>query len=150
MKKALIAGCILSGLAASAAPSVALPPFTITGRVVNYGRQSVSEVSSGNAEIRAYKSDGTLVARSQIATEENLVENYRRVIPLSSSESPTSASVGEKLSFQVQQQDVGQIQQLHLVQHQGGLRPPQSGAHHLQELFLAHLKAQGAPVMHQH
>ncbi len=106
MKKALIAGCILSGLAASAAPSVALPPFTITGRVVNYGRQSVSEVSSGNAEIRAYKSDGTLVARSQIATEENLVENYRLVIPLSSSESPTSASVGEKLSFQVQQQDV--------------------------------------------
>lgn len=106
MKSGIALVCALCGVSAAAAPSVALPPFTITGRVVNYDRQSVSEVNAGNAEIRAYKSDGTLVARSRIATEENFTENYRLVVPLASSNSAYAATVGERLSFQVQQQDV--------------------------------------------
>ena len=106
MKVTIFAMFAACAAAALAEPSVSLPPFTITGRVVNYDRQSVSEVNSGNAEIRAYKSDGTLVARSRIATDDNYTENYRLVVPLSSASNACAACVGEKLSFQVQQQDV--------------------------------------------
>ena len=105
MKLALSGIFAFAGLVASAAPCVALPPFTITGRIVNACRQSVSEVNSGNAEIRAYKADGTLVARSPIVTEADFTENYRLVVPLASAPAPTSASIGEKLSFQIQQQN---------------------------------------------
>lgn len=106
MKTYLLACFALCGISAIAAPSVSLPPFTITGRIVNANRQSVSEVNSGNAEIRAYKSDGTLIARSPIVTEKDFTENYRLVVPLASGSSPAAASVGEKLSFQVQQQNL--------------------------------------------
>ena len=105
MKKAMFALFAMCAASAIADSSVALPPFTITGRIVNFNRQSVSEVNSNNAEIRAYKSDGTLVARSRIATAENYTENYRLVVPLSTGSSTTAASVGEKLSFQIQQQE---------------------------------------------
>ena len=84
MKDAVFAIIAMCGAAVLAGPSVSLPPFTITGRIVNFDRQSVSEVASGDAEIRAYKSDGTLVARSLIATETNFTENYRLVVPLAS------------------------------------------------------------------
>ncbi len=106
MKDAVFAIIAMCGAAALAGPSVSLPPFTITGRIVNFDRQSVSEVASGDAEIRAYKSDGTLVARSLIATETNFTENYRLVVPLASASNACAACVGEKLSFQVQQHDV--------------------------------------------
>lgn len=106
MKDTIFAICALCASAALAEPSVSLPPFTITGRVVNYDRQSVSEVNAGNAEIRAYKSDGTLVARSRIATDKDFTENYRLVVPLASASNACAACVGEKLSFQVQQQNV--------------------------------------------
>ena len=106
MKKAMFALFAMCAASAIADSSVALPPFTITGRIVNFNRQSVSEVNSNNAEIRAYKSDGTLVARSRIATEQNFTENYRLVVPLASTSNACAACVGEKLSFQVQQQNV--------------------------------------------
>ena len=67
-----------------------------SGRIVNFDRQSVSEVNSNNAEIRAYKSDGTLVARSRIATADNYTENYRLVVPLSTGSSTTAAKSRSK------------------------------------------------------
>ena len=106
MNNVLFASFAMCAASVFADPAVALPPFTITGRIVNFNRQSVSEVNAGNSEIRAYRSDGTLVARSRIATAENCTENYRLVVPLATGSMPTAARVGETLSFQVQQQDV--------------------------------------------
>ncbi len=96
----LVGGAALT--ATFAAPTVSVPPFVYTGRIVNYEGASYDSVAAKKAEIRARK-DGKLIARSSIAAlDGDTSANYTLVIPMSSDASATDvAQKGDKLTFEI-------------------------------------------------
>lgn len=96
----LVGGAALT--AAHGAPTVSVPPFVYTGRIVNYEGDSYDSVASKKAEIRARK-NGKLIARSTIAAlEGDTSANYTLVIPMSTDSSATDAAYkGDKLTFEI-------------------------------------------------
>ena len=77
-------------------PSVALPPFVLTGRVVDYGGAGLK-----SAEVRVRK--GTLLlARSAVGSfGEDTSANYSVAVPMSNKEIPTAAKAGDLLSVEI-------------------------------------------------
>lgn len=102
---ALTAALLVGGAALTAAhgaPTVSVPPFVYTGRIVNYEGDSYDSVATKKAEIRARK-NGKLIARSTIAAlEGDTSANYTLVIPMSTDSSATDAAYkGDKLTFEI-------------------------------------------------
>lgn len=102
MKRIFSLSVLAAFVAAASAANLDLPAYTFTGRVMTYDRMSLAETTSG-AEIRVRKAaDRTLLSTSRILRQENFSENYRLQIPLSLTESPTTATTNTVLAFEVQ------------------------------------------------
>ncbi len=100
----LSAALVMGGAAltdAHGAPTVSVPPFVYTGRIVNYEGDSYA-VTAKKAEIRARK-NGKLIARSTIAQlSGDTSANYTLVIPMSNDDTATDAAKkGDKLTFEI-------------------------------------------------
>ena len=77
-------------------PSVALPPFVLTGRVVDYGGAGLK-----SAEVRVRKGS-LLLARSAVGSfGEDTSANYSVAVPMSNKEIPTAAKAGDLLSVEI-------------------------------------------------
>ena len=83
-------------LSASAIEPAPLPPFIVTGRVVDYDGAGLK-----TAEVRVRKA-GTLLARSKVgAFEDDTPCNYAVSVPMSSSDVPTAACTGDALTLEI-------------------------------------------------
>ncbi|MDD4101849.1 MAG: hypothetical protein PHU80_04365 [Kiritimatiellae bacterium] len=98
MKKgfAIILVGILS-VSAATAGTVALPPFTYTGRLMNNLRVAYTE----GVTIYARNTNGVLLARAPVFAPDISVRNYALSVPLASAPTEKTAVVGERLVFEV-------------------------------------------------
>jgi len=92
--------CLCALAAASAAcaddPCVALPPFVITGRVVDYGGAGLK-----SAEVRVRKGS-LLLARGEVGSSgEDTPANYSVAVPMSNKDVPTAAVAGDLVSIEI-------------------------------------------------
>ena len=87
--------CLLSASAAQA--PVALPPFIITGRIIDYRGAGVQ-----SAEVRVRKG-GTLLVRGKVDPfDADTSANYALSVPMSTTDIPTAASTGDALSLEIE------------------------------------------------
>lgn len=91
------ASCLAASLAACGADeSVALPPFVVTGRVIDYDGAGLK-----SAEVRVRK-DGKLLARGKVGSfAADTPCNYSVSVPMSSTDMPTAACAGDSLTLEV-------------------------------------------------
>ncbi len=89
--------CLLALLSASAAqPTVALPPFIITGRITDARGAGIQ-----SAEVRVRKGE-TLLARGNVGSfDADTSANYALAVPMSNAEIPTAASSGDALTLEI-------------------------------------------------
>ena len=92
--------CLCALAAASAAfaddPCVALPPFVITGRVVDYGGAGLK-----SAEVRVRKGS-LLLARGEVGSSgEDTPANYSVAVPMSNRDVPTAAVAGDLVAIEI-------------------------------------------------
>ena len=94
--KLMLATVLLASAAFADEPSVALPPFVLTGRVVDYGGEGLK-----SAEVRVRK--GTLLlARSAVGSfGEDTSANYSVAVPMANKEVATAAKAGDFLSIEI-------------------------------------------------
>ena len=86
----------LAVFSASAAPTVALPPFIITGRIID-----VRGAGLQSAEVRVRKGE-TLLARGNVGSfDADTSANYALAVPMSNAEIPTAASSGDALTLEI-------------------------------------------------
>lgn len=81
------------------AQTVMLPPFTYTGRIVNYNNASLADITD-TAEIRARK-NGQLIARSKIVNVPDSICNFSLSVPMASDALSGAAITGDQLTFEV-------------------------------------------------
>ena len=81
---------------ASAAPTVALPPFIITGRITDARGAGIQ-----SAEVRVRKGE-TLLARGNVGSfDADTSANYALAVPMSNAAIPTAASSGDALTLEI-------------------------------------------------
>lgn len=81
---------------ASAAPTVALPPFIITGRIIDARGAGLQ-----SAEVRVRKGE-TLLARGNVGSfDADTSANYALAVPMSNADIPTAASTGDALTLEI-------------------------------------------------
>ena len=81
---------------AAAQPAVSLPPFIITGRIIDYRGSGLS-----SAEVRVRKGS-TLLARGNVGKfEADTSANYALSVPMSNVDIPTAASTGDALTLEI-------------------------------------------------
>ena len=86
----------LAVFSASAAPTVALPPFIITGRIID-----VRGAGLQSAEVRVRKGE-TLLARGNVGSfDADTSANYALAVPMSNADIPTAASTGDALTLEI-------------------------------------------------
>jgi len=85
------------GTGVASADTVALPPFTYAGRVMNYLRVPYAS----GVTVYARNTNGTLLARASVFTSESSSRNYALPVPLASVRTEKTAVVGESLVFEV-------------------------------------------------
>ena len=86
---------LLSAPAAAQEP-VSLPPFVVTGRVIDYDGAGLK-----SAEVRVRKG-GTLLARGKVGSfNADTPCNYAVSVPMSSTDMPTAACTGDSLTLEV-------------------------------------------------
>ena len=86
----------LAVFSASAAPTVALPPFIITGRIIDTRGAGLQ-----SAEVRVRKGE-TLLARGNVGSfDADTSANYALAVPMSNAEIPTAASSGDALTLEI-------------------------------------------------
>ena len=86
----------LAVFSASAAPTVALPPFIITGRIIDARRAGLQ-----SAEVRVRKGE-TLLARGNVGSfDADTSANYALAVPMSNADIPTAASTGDALTLEI-------------------------------------------------
>ena len=94
-----LVSCLLTLLcasSASAAPTVALPPFIITGRIID-----VRGAGLQSAEVRVRKGE-TLLARGNVGSfDADTSANYALAVPMSNADIPTAASTGDALTLEI-------------------------------------------------
>ena len=91
--------CLTAVAAYAIDESVSLPPFVVTGRVIDYDGAGLK-----SAEVRVRKGE-TLLARGNVGTfDADTPCNYAVSVPMSSKDIPTAAYVGDRLTLEV---DVG-------------------------------------------
>ena len=87
--------CLLSASAAQA--PVALPPFIITGRIIDYRGAGVQ-----SAEVRVRKGI-TLLVRGKVGpSDADTSANYALSVPMSNTDIPTAASTGDALTLEIE------------------------------------------------
>lgn len=93
----LCVSCLAANMAARAADELAsLPPFLVTGRVIDYDGAGLK-----SAEVRVRK-DGKLLARGKVGSfAADTPCNYSVSVPMSSTEIPTAACAGDSLTLEV-------------------------------------------------
>lgn len=96
-RNAIGAAVVCAAAAVEAAtPSVALPPFIITGRVIDYLGAGLS-----SAEVRVRK-DGVLLARGSVGDiGADSSANYAVTVPMASTQIATAASQGDTLVLEI-------------------------------------------------
>ena len=86
----------LAVFSASAAPTVALPPFIITGRIIDARGAGLQ-----SAEVRVRKGE-TLLARGNVGSfDADTSANYALAVPMSNAAIPTAASSGDALTLEI-------------------------------------------------
>ena len=86
----------LAVFSASAAPTVALPPFIITGRITDARGAGIQ-----SAEVRVRKGE-TLLARGNVGSfDADTSANYALAVPMSNAAIPTAASSGDALTLEI-------------------------------------------------
>ena len=86
----------LAVFSASAAPTVALPPFIITGRIIDARGAGLQ-----SAEVRVRKGE-TLLARGNVGSfDADTSANYALAVPMSNADIPTAASTGDALTLEI-------------------------------------------------
>ena len=86
----------LAVFSASAAPTVALPPFIITGRIIDARGAGIQ-----SAEVRVRKGE-TLLARGKVGSfDADTSANYALAVPMSNADIPTAASTGDALTLEI-------------------------------------------------
>ena len=86
----------LAVFSASAAPTVALPPFIITGRITDARGAGIQ-----SAEVRVRKGE-TLLARGNVGSfDADTSANYALAVPMSNANIPTAASTGDALTLEI-------------------------------------------------
>ena len=84
------------GPAVAQQPTVALPPFIITGRITDYRGAGIS-----SAEVRVRKGT-TLLARGNVGNfDADTSANYALAVPMSNAAIPTAASSGDALTLEI-------------------------------------------------
>ena len=93
----LVSGLILFAAPAVAQqPTVALPPFIITGRITDARGAGIQ-----SAEVRVRKGE-TLLARGNVGSfDADTSANYALAVPMSNAEIPTAASSGDALTLEI-------------------------------------------------
>ena len=82
--------------ASAAQPPVALPPFIITGRIIDYRGAGIQ-----SAEVRVRKGE-TLLSRGNVGSfDADTSANYALAVPMSNAEIPTAASSGDALTLEI-------------------------------------------------
>lgn len=77
-------------------PTVALPPFIVTGRVVDYGGAGLK-----SAEVRVRKGS-LLLARSAVGYfGDDTASNYSVAVPMSNADVPVAAKAGDSLALEI-------------------------------------------------
>ena len=96
-KVAVLGTACLSVVAACAIDeSVSLPPFLVTGRVIDYDGAGLK-----SAEVRVRKG-ATLLARGNVGSfDADTPCNYAVSVPMSSTDISTAACVGDSLTFEI-------------------------------------------------
>lgn len=85
-----------AGLAADAVEPVSLPPFVVTGRVVDYDGAGLK-----SAEVRVRKG-GTLLARGKVGSfDADTPCNYAVSVPMASADIPTAACTNDTLVLEI-------------------------------------------------
>ena len=92
-----LVSCLLALLSASAAqPTVALPPFIITGRIIDARGAGIQ-----SAEVRVRKGE-TLLARGNVGSfDADTSANYALAVPMSNADISTAASTGDALTLEI-------------------------------------------------
>ena len=82
--------------ASAAQPTVALPPFIITGRIIDARGAGLQ-----SAEVRVRKGE-TLLARGNVGSfDADTSANYALAVPMSNADIPTAASTGDALTLEI-------------------------------------------------
>ena len=93
---AMMAAILPTATAFADDPSVALPPFVLTGRVVDYDGAGLK-----SAEVRVRKGS-LLLARSAVGSfGEDTSANYSVAVPMANKEVTTAAKAGDLLSIEI-------------------------------------------------
>ena len=98
MSKSLMSlvSCLAVFSASAAQPTVALPPFIITGRITDARGAGIQ-----SAEVRVRKGE-TLLARGNVGSfDADTSANYALAVPMSNAEIPTAASSGDALTLEI-------------------------------------------------
>lgn len=90
---------LAAGAAWAAVEPISLPPYIVTGRIVNYDHADLSSTAT-TAEVRARK-NGVLIARCTLRAIDDSPNNFALSIPITSQNFTTSAMVGEFLTFEI-------------------------------------------------
>ena len=81
----------------AAQPTIALPPFIITGRIIDARRAGLQ-----SAEVRVRKGE-TLLARGNVGSfDADTSANYALAVPMSNADIPTAASTGDALTLEIE------------------------------------------------
>ena len=96
-----LVSCLLVLLCASPAsaaqPTIALPPFIITGRITDYRGAGIQ-----SAEVRVRKGS-TLLARGNVGSfDADTSANYALAVPMSNADIPTAATTGDALTLEIE------------------------------------------------
>ena len=84
------------GPAVAQQPTVALPPFIITGRITDARGAGIQ-----SAEVRVRKGE-TLLARGNVGSfDADTSANYALAVPMSNADIPTAASTGDALTLEI-------------------------------------------------
>lgn len=87
----------LAVFSASAAPTVALPPFIITGRIIDARGAGLQ-----SAEVRVRKGE-TLLARGNVGSfDADTSANYALSVPMANADVATAASTGDALTLEIE------------------------------------------------
>ena len=98
MSKSLMSlvSCLAVFSASAAQPTVALPPFIITGRITDARGAGIQ-----SAEVRVRKGE-TLLARGNVGSfDADTSANYALAVPMSNADIPTAASTGDALTLEI-------------------------------------------------
>lgn len=92
-----LALALLGGAWWAAAETVYMPPFTYTGRLMNYQRIAYTT----GARVYARNTNGVLLAQTPVFPPADSALNYALAVPLANTRTEKTAMAGDRLTFEV-------------------------------------------------